>query len=275
MVNGFVHDFWRGYADEKEKEQYRISNKVADMTADDYYEYKSNQIHSNYGPFRRVDKFAGNRPENVPIIQKSNPQLVNVVEMLKNLQPKANLTDFVVRLARHIKSQPRKPHNAQQFRYVSDDGDEIRYYSKLHRHDEKKAVGNATKPAISTSEAEGVTVEGRSSVGSNILPFATPNVDRISQKYGPPEGLPSFNELPPADYSYYKDGVHHHVHDLRKEKGTYPIKGGGWLKIDFEEAILSALGLTQGRSAKPSIVKCSKVYAFQAVLRFFQTAFLG
>lgn len=275
MVNGFMHDFWRGYAEEKEKEQYRISSKVADMTADDYYEYKNSQLHSSYEPFRRVDTYAGNLPENVPIIQKSNPQIANVVEMLKNLEPKANITDFIVRLARHIKSQPQKPHNAQQFRFVSDDGDEIRNFSNHHRRNETKVVNNVTKPTIKATKADGVVVEGRSVVASNIRPFPVPNVDRVYQN-GPPEGLPSFNELPPADYSYYKNGVHHHVHDLRKEKGTYPVKGGGWLSVDLEENILSALGLSHpGRSVIPSVLGCSKSYALQVVFRFFKKVFFG
>lgn len=278
MISSFMYNFWEGYADEQSNTHYRISNKVADMTADDYYDYKSNQAYPEYGPFRRDGNYANIVPEKAPLVQKSNPQLVNVVEMLKNLQPKTNVSDFVTRPARHMKSQPQTPHNVHQFRVVNDDGDEIRYFSKTHRHDEAKNDGNTAKPAISENKADAV-VEGRSSMASNVGPITKPNVDRIGFDVLPP-GLPSFSELPEADYTYYENGVYHHVHDLRHEKGYYPQKkkrgSGGWLSFDFEDAILSALDLSHpGRSVKPTIVKCSKIYAFQVVLRFIQSAFVG
>jgi hypothetical protein len=277
FVSGFMQDFMQGFVEERSKDHHRIGDKVAATTADDYYDYQSNQGYSNYGPYRRISDFPNNSPQNVPLVEKSNPQLNNVVEMLKNLQPKTNVSDFVIRLARHLSSQPRKPNNVQQFRFVSDDGDEIRYFAKNHQRDAAKVSGNTTKPAISEakeSKVDAVVVEGRSSVASNN---AAPVVER-AYNYGPPsKGLPSYNELPPPDYSYYKNGIHHHVHDLRKNKGPLPGKGsGGWLKFDFEEAILSALGLSQpGRSIKPTVTKCSKIYAFRAILRFFQTALIG
>lgn len=263
LMSGFMQDFMQGFIEERSKDHYRISDKVAATTADDFYDYQNNQVYSNYGPYRRVDNRADNMPESVPIIEKSNPQLNILVEMLKNLEPKANVSDFVTRLARHIKFQPRKLNNAQQFRFVSDDGDEIRYFAKQHQRDAAKAIGNATKSTI--SEANSGEAEARSA-------------SERAYSYGPPPpGLPTYNELPPADYSYYKDGVHHHVHDLRKNKQySRPVKGGGWLNFDFEEAILSALGLgNPGRSIKPSVTKCSKVYVLNAILRFFQTSLLG
>lgn len=274
MISGFMYNFWEGYAEEQSNIHYRISNKVADMTADDYYDYKSNQIYPEYGPFRRDGNYASVVPEKAPIVEKYNPQLVNVVEMLKNLEPKSNVSDFVIRLARHIKSQPLKPQNVQLFRVINGDGEEIRYFSKNHHHDMAEKDGNAAKPAISEIKAD-VVNEGRSSVASNTKP----NVDRIGFDVIQP-GLPSFNELPTADYTYYEDGVYHHIHDLRHIKGHYPQKkkrgSGGWLSFDFEDAILTALGLSHpGRSVKPSIVKCSKIYAFQVVIRFIQSAFGG
>lgn len=272
FLGNFMQDFMQGFVEERSKDHYRISDKVAATTADDFYDYQNNQVYSNYGPYRRVGNNAENLPENVPLAEKSNPQLNNVVEMLKSLQPKANVSDFVIRLARHIKSQPRKPNNAQQFRFVSDDGDEIRYFAKNHQRDAAKATGNATKPTISETsdgKVDDVVVEARSSVASN-------DAERAYHYGPPPQGLPTYNELPPPDYSYYKNGIHHHVHDLRKDKSHPPVKGGGWLKFDFEEAILSALGLSPpGRSIKPSVSKCSKIYIFNAILRFFQTSLIG
>lgn len=269
MVSGFMQDFLHGFIEEQSKDHNRISNKVAETTADDYYDYQRKQEFPVYGPFRRVGDHASNLPENVPIVEKLNPQLENVVDMLKNLQPKGNISDFVIRLARHIRSLPRNPNNAQQFY----NGDEIRYFTKQHHRDEARADGNATKPSISKVD---VIVAGRSSLSSNRMPIAQPNIDRIAHVQGPPPGLPSYNDLPPADYSYYENGIHHHVHDLRKDKRTPAVKGGGWLAFDFEETILQALGLSHpGRSVKPSVVKCSKLYIFNVILRWFQTSFLA
>lgn len=272
MISGFMYNFWEGYADEQANAQYRISSKVADMTAEDYYDYKNNEVRDGaYGPFRRDGNYANIKPENVPIVEKLNPKLTNVVEMLKNLQPKANASDFVIRLIRHMKSPP---NNIHQFHFVNDDGDKIKY----HRHDEARDDEIAIRPAINETKVN--TVEkGRSAMASNLGPVTKPIVDRIGFDVIPP-GLPSFSELPSADYTYYENGVYHHVHDLRHIKGHYPQKkkrnSGGWLSFDFEDAILTALGLSHpGRSVKPSVIKCSKIYAFQAVLRFIQSAFVG
>lgn len=284
MVSGFMNDFWQGYANSQNSDDhYRISTKVADTTADDYYDYQSsNKVYANHGPFRRNgQQQTGNIPENVPIVEKLNPQLVSVVDMLKNLQPKANVSDFVTRFARHIKFQPQSSHNAQQFRTVSDDGDEIKYFPNRNQRDETKATGNATKPSsreVNKNKADAynvLVIDGRSIVQSRVSQIASKKLFDLAP--GPPPGLPSFNELPPADYNYYKGGVHHHVHDLRKEKGSYPsqVKGGGWLAFDFEDVILQALGLSNpGRSIKPSVVKCSKAYVFNVILRLVQTTFL-
>lgn len=287
MVSGFMDDFWKGYVSSQSSEDhYRISNKVADTTADDYYDYQSsNKVYANHDAFRRNgQQKADNFPEKAPIVEKVNPQIFNVVDMLKNLQPKANVSDFVIRFARHIKFQPQSSLNVKQLRTVSDDGDRIKNFSS-NQHDEAKATGNTAKPP--TSKINGskvnandvVVINGRSFVQSGFKP----NMSQIASKkvfdlaLGPPPGLPSFNELPPADYSYYKGGVHHHVHDLRKDKGSYPsqVKGGGWLAFDFEDVILQALGLSNpGRSMKPSVVKCSKAYVFNVILRLIQTTFL-
>lgn len=291
FVSGFVSDFMQGFMNQQhqqEYDQYRVSSKVADMTAQDYYEYQaSNQFETHVdpqvdGPFRRVGDHAANLPENVPTTEKLDPMLDNVVEMLKNLQPKANISDFVIRMARHIKSQPRKSNNAHQFRFVSDDGDDIRYFSKNHKFDDEKdetasPVINRTSE-VKTSPVDRVDVSEARLFNKQqqqqkpIRPY--PQTHGYSYS-GPPPGLPSYNELPPADYTYYKNGVYHHVHDLRKNKKSIPVKGGGWLKFDFEDAILNVLGLGTARSAKPTVVKCSKNYIFHVILRCIQTALLG
>lgn len=260
MVNGFMHDFTEGFREKNnlQDDHYRISSKVAATSADDYNDYQSNQIYADYGPYRRVGSDL-NQAENAPLIEKSSPQLANVVEMLKHLQPKANVSNFLIRMARQLRL-PRP--TAQQFRFANHNGDEIQHFTKLYQHERVAAV-NASKLPID-GDSTPVGVSRRSSFDNDIY------------GYGPPAGLPTFNHLPPADYSYYKDGTQHHIHDLRKEKDSYPSKGGGWLSFDFEDTILNALGLTHpGRAAKHTVLKCTKLYAFNALLRFFQTAFLG
>lgn len=279
MVSSFMQDFMQGFIEEQSSnDHYRISNKVAQTTADDYYDYQAKHANTNYGPFRRVGEFVGNLPENVPIIEKSNPKLDNLVQMLKNLQPKANVTDFVIRLARNIKSQPRRPNNVQQFRIVSDDGDEIKYFTKHRHNDESKVELKAevvtVRPAMNKTVAikSGTVTEGRSSVSSNVRQVAQPKIERVGLSYGPPPaGLPTFNDLPPPDYTYFKDGVHHHIHDLRKDKKPLPVKGGGWLTVDFEDAILSALGLSpRAHLVQPTVKACGKSYVIAFIFRTIQ-----
>ena len=69
--------------------------------------------------------------------------------------------------------------------------------------------------------------------------------------------------------------MHHHVHDLRRNKGSYPVKGGGWLSIDFEDAILNVLGLgASGKASAPTLGACGKNYAVAIVFRHLQTLLL-
>lgn len=273
MINGFMGDFWHGYADGRQQQtyekqynnpEYRISNKVAAMTADDYYDYRAHQVLQNLGPFRRVGGPSSGFSENAPPVEKYDPEVLNAVEMLKTLEPKPNASEFVTRFARHLKSQPQLTSNAQRFRIVSDDGINVRYFIK-NRHS-LRSKGNATKPAI--------IVDGRA-YGLVPPPLKSDRLgfEDLEPQSGAPHGLPSFNNLPPADFTYFEDGVYHHVHDLRQNKGPHNEKGGGgW--IDFEDVILQALGLSQARAA-PTMGSCAKGYVLNMILRFFQTSLLG
>jgi hypothetical protein len=263
-VSGFMQDFMQGFAQSTQQhggydsgynDMHRISDKVAATTADDYYDYQSkNSVNQ---PFRRVGDHAANLPENAPLVEKPAPEVANIVEMLKHLQPKQNVTDFVIRLARHIKSQPRKPNKAQQFRFVSEDGDEIKYYAKQHHGD----AANVTKSSAISKTSE--IVEGGKAESARVF------------SHHPPHGLPSYENLPAATKTYFKNGVYHHVHDLRKNAIPPKRSTPGWMAFNFEETILQALGLTHpGRSAKPTVVKCSKSYAFHVIARIFYS-FLG
>jgi hypothetical protein len=294
MVSSFMHDFMHAFKQEINNDHHRISSKVAQTTADDYYDYQSNQVYPTRGPalqpFRRVGTHASNLPENVPLIEKTvNPDLLNVVDMLKHLQPKANATEFGIRLARHLKSQPRKLNSAQQFRFVNDDGDDIRNVHNETNATESRAFnGNYPQrgPQPLGPPPIGLQPLRQQQLGPQPLghqPFGPQPIDRTFSSHGAPHGLPTLNNLPPADYTYYKHGTYHHVHDLRKNKGSYPPKEhhghshkGGWLAFDFEDAIMQALGLARpGRASLPSIAKCSKIYVFQAILRFFQKTLVG
>ncbi|CRL01347.1 CLUMA_CG014227, isoform A [Clunio marinus] len=291
MLSGFMQEFRNGFIEGQSYDDYRISSKVAETTADDYYDYHRNQAYMQYGPFKRVGNHATNLPENVKIVNKSDPKLIDALEMLKNLQPKRNTSELVNRLARHLKSLKLKSNNDQQFRFVNDDGDEVKYFPKYNqRHDDADKINNKNSTVSNstvennkniTKASDGVVVEARSSPKMKISQTAQP---KIGYAYGPPAGLPTYNQLPPPDYSYYKDGVYHHVHDLREEKHVPSASshhsssngGGGWLGFDFEDTILSALGLEPpGRSSEPSVSKCSKGYIFGIFIRYLQTALVG
>lgn len=74
--------------------------------------------------------------------------------------------------------------------------------------------------------------------------------------------------------NYVKDGVHYHVHDLRKNKRQ--PNGGGWFNVDFQDSILQTLGLASpGVAIKPTLIKCGKGYALNIVLRHLQALLLG
>lgn len=281
MVTGFMQEFYSGFQEAQYKDSNRISGQVAEMTADDYYDYQRTNVIQ--GPFRRVSDFAGNIPENVPVIYK-HPKLNNVVEMLKNLQPKANSTPepFRIRYARHLQNamlqyKP-KSNNTQQFRIASVDDDEIKTFTNKQQREIAKIMESTEKPApiIDKVNDGKVFVEGRSSVSTNVQARNNDIARRAYFTGGPPPGLPTFDELPPADYHYYKNGVHHHVHDLRKDK--HPPRGGGWLSFNFEDIILQQLGLAPpGKSLAggPSALKCSKIYAVGVAWRWLQGSLLS
>jgi hypothetical protein len=224
--------------------------------------------------FRRVGDFASVLPENAPLIEKTNPDKLNsVVEMIMNLQPKANASQP----AKTSVKQPRELSAAQHIRRARSSGDEA---------------------AVS---------ESRAFAPKGNPPMAGLPPSERAYSYAPPRNIPLVKKLPPADYTYVKNGVYHHVHDFRKTKPKYPrtkvnyqehasdgpgyVQGhvyeeadsevaasgkGGWLKFDFSEAIMTTLGLPHpGRSLVPTIGKCSKIYIFQVILRFFQKILVG
>lgn len=159
-------------------DQERISAKVAQTTADDYYDYQ-NRFTTNYGPQRRNDEHV--QP---PPIQKVDPKIASVVEMLKNLKPKANQSDsFVIRYARALNSLDQN--SAMTFLM------EIQKFLQKSHDD----VAKSSRSLNDTNNGE-----GRGFVSSNgqYVSHNSQNIRRIHTQ-GPPSGLPSYDQLPPAD----------------------------------------------------------------------------
>lgn len=324
MVSGFMNEFWRGYADRQQEDHHRISNKVAATTADDYVDYQY-QSFPSVQPFRRLGEHANNLPQNVRLSQNvrlphiefkpnekpdavgipASPLVSRVVDMLKNLQPKT--VGVVANLARQVTSQSSatiiddKEKETDVFN--NDDVNEMPtvikgmsvnpppgypQYKKLptadysffkdgayhHVHDLRYGKESGGEKVKSSPKALPRSFD-RAPAPNPPFSAAQPQqpVDRVMYVHGTPPGLPKYDNLPPADYSYVKNGVHHHVHDLRKNKPEYPAaeSKSGWLMADMEDTILQVMGLSNpGRAVEPSVFKCSKVYIFQKLLRIIQ-----
>lgn len=266
MVNGFMSDFMEGWQEDRAKEQYRIGSKAAEITADDYFDYQSSRINAFYSPNRRVNEFIENSSESI-LVKKVDPKLSGVVEMLKNLQPKekSNITSEPFNYSHKLSMASSAKNNS---------GDEIKIAFRDHRSVQVERLSTYfVPPPLSQQRLEVNKKTPSLSYNTEETPVTKP-VYKIKRIGNSP--FPKFEDLPPADYSYVKNGVHHHIHDLRKNKSPRPSKKGEWLSFDFEDAILSVMGLSHpGRSVKHSAAKCSKIYIFQVILRFVQTALVG
>lgn len=183
MVGHFMQEFVQGYMNSlMQYDQERISAKVAQTTADDYYDYQ-NRFTSNYGPQRRNDEHV--QPPN----QKIDPKIAAVVEMLKNLKPKANQSDsFVIRYARSLNS-------------LGLDGDQnfpMTIVMEIIRKFLQKSHDDTAKSSRSLNGTRGVEGRGFVSPNGQYVSHNSQNIRRIHTQ-GPPSGLPSYDELPPAD----------------------------------------------------------------------------
>lgn len=214
MVTTFFEDFVQGFLESQRGSAYqpeiqqphhhphegytysRVSNKISDMTAPDYYDYQNNVGTQEYGPSRRIgDQNVQAMPQdiqNLKVIEKADPKLISVVDMLKNLQPKVNQNDsFIIRYARALNLYSQKLQSSS-----SDDDDEkmrsiskdkIKKYRKKYQRDSSNGTSVSTA-AYSSSIHANKTREGRS-MGANRRVLVP----------GVPPGLPSYDELPPAD----------------------------------------------------------------------------
>lgn len=184
MIGNFMQDFVQGFMENRlNYDQERISGKVAQTTADDYYDYQT-----RYANVRRKDNLVSPSIEeevkNTPYVpQKVDPKLASVLEMLKNLKPKTSQNDsFIIRYERALNTR-----NAVDPAFIIMEIQ--KFFQKWKSH------GDLTKSIRSLNETK--TGDGGRSYPA---PFTSPNnIKRIHTQYGPPPGLPSFNELPPAD----------------------------------------------------------------------------
>lgn len=197
MVTNFFEDFLRGFMESTQHQEYgqhRISNKIEETTADDYYDYQNYKGPQDYGPSRRIGQL-GDAPnldgaQNLRVIEKADPKLISVVEMLKTLQPKANHNDsFIIRYGRALDSYSQKIYSnhddVEEKRSVSED--KIKKYPKKYQ---QVIYGESVDSPVNGTEenaSEGRNLENELSANRRVL------------VRGVPPGLPSFDELPPAD----------------------------------------------------------------------------
>lgn len=189
MVGGFMQDFLYGYQDslsegysspgteyvEHEYAYDRISNKVAETTADDYNDYQS-----RFNANRRI----GQHSQNPPPIHKVDPKMAQVLEMLKNLKPKAYQNgSFVINYARALNTLGIDQNSSPAVILM-----EIAKYLQTYY--------DSTSSNHAENDTRNESFEGRSLLASG-LPYV--NANRRVQTQGHPPGLPGYEDLPPAD----------------------------------------------------------------------------
>lgn len=189
MVGNLMQDFMYGYQDslsegysspgteyvEHEYAYDRISNKVAETTADDYNDYQS-----RFSANRR----SGQHTQNPPLIHKVDPKVARVVEMLKNLKPKPNQNDsFVIRYARALNTLGIDQKSSPAVILM-----EIAKYLQTYY--------DSTRSNHAANDTRNGNFEGRSLLVGG-LPYV--NANRRVQTQGHPPGLPGYEDLPPAD----------------------------------------------------------------------------
>ncbi|XP_070507062.1 uncharacterized protein [Chironomus tepperi] len=277
MMTNFMEDVMRGFTESYyNSNQEVISAKVAQPTTyDDYYDYQQNQMMTqDYGPSRRIGKHESEiypeNQQNVQVIEKADPKLVPIVDMLKNLQPKVNQNDgFIIRYARALNSYSQYLSDEEKKLYVNKD--KIRKYPKKHQHESTIKMNETSVGSVNSSSIN----EGRS-MGNEFS-----NNRRVLVP-GVPAGLPSFDELPPADYTYVKNNVVHHVHDLRNGNNQRPKRYffmDGFFSGNVEEKILSWMGYPRPDRSfgafKPTIADCVKAYGSSIVMRHVHMLLFG
>lgn len=197
QVSSFMEDIMRGFTQSYyNADQQVISAKVAQTTDDDYYDYQQNYQQNQmmtqaYSPSRRIGKYEGEiypeNQQNVQVIEKADPKLVPIVDMLKNLQPKVNENNgFIIRYARALNSYSQYLSDEEKKLHVNKD--KIKKYPKKHQHESTRKMNETSVGRVNSSPIN----EGRS-MGNEI------SSNRRVLVPGVPEGLPSYEELPPAD----------------------------------------------------------------------------
>ena len=156
----------------------------------------------DYGPSRRIGKNEAEiypeNQQNVRVIEKADPKLAPIVDMLKNLQPKVNQNnDFIIRYARALNSFSQYLSDEDENkRYVNKD--KIKKYPKKHQHESTRKMNETSVGSVNSSSIDNSVSanEGRS-MGNEFS-----NINRRVLVPGVPDGLPSYEELPPADCEF-------------------------------------------------------------------------
>lgn len=293
MMTNFAYDFYQGFMEEQMRDHHRISNKVAETTAEDFENYQ----YEYYPDFKEMGPHASNLPQ--PFYSASNNKNNNnnnnqqqslpnrrmddIVEMLKNLEPKTK------RNAKNndMRGNTDNQQTLNQFRIVQKDGDDIKKFpmnyhddtaNKVNGTSNNGTVHNAKEDTNNKSQTDAkVVVESRSVVSKNgVTNRADYLIDR-QYSYGSPivpyqEGYQQHAFAPPENIyhhpSDHSGGAHYYKHEI-DSNNNYDRPKPGWLSFNFEDIILEKLGLTPpGKSAKGSgIMKCSQFYIVSALWR--------
>ena len=290
MMTNFVYDFYQGFMEEQMRDHHRISNKVAETTAEDFENYQ----YEYYPDYKEMGPHASNLPKPFYSVynnnnnnqqQQSHPnqRMDDIVNMLKNLEPKTK---------RNAKSNDMRGNTVNhqtlnQFRIVQKDGDDIKKFS-INYHDDtaNKVNGTSNNGTIQNVKEDTnnkrqtdakVVVESRSVVSKNGVTRRGDNL--IDRQYigGLPrdpyhEGYQQHAFAPPENIYHYpsepSNGAHYYTHET-SNNNNYDHPKPGWLSFNFEDIILEKLGLAPpGKSAKGSgIMKCSQFYIVSALWR--------
>jgi hypothetical protein len=215
FMENFAVDFMRGFV-ESHYDHHPSGGQVTHAGHDDYSadysnsynSYNNNNYNDNYNGYSKVSsegygptrRRIGNEEDVYPeqnhrVIEKADPKLISVVEMLKNLKPKVNQNDsFIIQYARALNYHSQWMNGKSR--------DKIRKYPKKH-HDDSTIKVTEVSAGTANSSSINATAEGRSmgSEYSNNRRVLVPGV---------PPGLPSFSDLPPADCKSY-DLIYSHI----------------------------------------------------------------
>lgn len=294
MMTNFAYDFYQGFMEEQMRDHHRISNKVAQTTAEDFenYQYEYYPDFKEMGPHASIPakpfySVSNNNQQQQQQYQQSLPnrRMDDIVEMLKNLEPKTK------RNAKNndMRVNTDNQQTLNQFRIVLKDGDDIKKFP-MNYHDDtaNKVNGTSNNGTVHNVKEDtynkrktdaNVVVESRSVVSKNGVTRRTDNLIDRQYIYNSPEQ--PYNGVEYQQHAYAPNenvyhhpsepssGAHYYEHDSSSNNNNYDHPKPGWLSFNFEDIILEKLGLAPpGKSAKGvGVMKCSQFYIVSALWR--------